>query len=109
MAAYVVEPRALQDGDRLGLVRVVVLRREQAAGPEQARRDPGDHADGVQAVGAGEQREARLVVDDIAHRALSLGDSVTLAPWIGVSLALHAIDDEAEDTLAAGVKLEVSF
>ena len=40
---------------------------------------------------------------------VSLGDSVAVTPWVGVSLALDAIDDAAEDTLAAGLQLEVSF
>lgn len=39
----------------------------------------------------------------------SLGDSVAVTPWVGVSLAMDAIDDAAADTLSAGVNLEVSF
>ena len=38
-----------------------------------------------------------------------LGDSATLAPWVGVSWAMDAIDAVADDTLAAGIRLELSF
>lgn len=67
----------VHDGVRLHLG---VLRAHPTAGTQQARRHPRDHAQGVQAVGAGEQGEVRLVLADVGRHVLpgvqrDVGDS----------------------------------